>query len=265
MDQWCQQSFLSTENYKDAMEGLMYVRDYRSGTSWFRAAARFISRFTFDPLESLGVNMGLIKSRQKTLLWTKESRSRPKQVQHPETQASEATPPRRPPQHVQSPSIELTDYSTVANDGSAVVDTPAMAHSVFPFALTPHRPRNASDASIHEPVLPIFERFRRSDDSSRPLVTALSDIHRSRASSTHHNRRGSEYADPRSSSEYALSPSSPYGEPIGYGERLDVDTSTLQIRQGYRRKNSEPDSPPLDVAIAGAVSEHDALGISIAR
>jgi hypothetical protein len=233
----------------------MYTRDYRSGTYWIRAATRFVSRFTFAPLESLGVNMGLIKSRQKTLVWTKESKAGSEQVQLPDGQVSEA-------RHVTSPSFALTDYSTAPHDECAMDDSPAMAHSLFPLALTPHRPRTASDTSIHEPVLPIFQRFRRSDDSSRPLVTAPPDIHRWRASSTHHNRRVTEETDLRSSSEHALSPSSPLGEASAHGGRLEVNTRTLQSRQGYRRRNSDPGSPPHDVAITGAYGSSMRWGLA---
>jgi hypothetical protein len=46
----------------------MYTRGYRSWTFWMRTVFRFISRYTLDSLESLAVNMGLIKLRQKTLV-----------------------------------------------------------------------------------------------------------------------------------------------------------------------------------------------------
>ncbi|KAF2829583.1 hypothetical protein CC86DRAFT_318980 [Ophiobolus disseminans] len=259
--EWCQQSFLSTEIYEDAMTGLGYTRDYRCWTYWFRAASRFISRFTFDPLESLGVKFGLIKSRQKTLVWTRKHHHDP-DLSHQRVQ------PLVPlPRHVSSPSIELTDYSTVPHDESAIQDTPAMAHSLFPPAITTRRPRNESDASFTEPTLPIYEQYRRSDDrqsderpsddSHRPLIQRPSDVHRSRASSASRrtsgeaqrggeDRRSSKATDGRSSSEYMLSPTSPLEEQSGFGGWLGLNT-TVQSRQGYRRANSDPGSPPFEM------------------
>ena len=243
------------------MKGLIYTREYRSLTYWFRAAFRFLSKFTFDPLESLGVNFGLIKSRQKTLVWERKERD--------ELERSQTRRPRPTPRHPTSPSIELTDYSTVPHDESVIQDTPAQAHSLFPPAITTRRPRNESDASITDPILPIYEQYRRSDDSQRPLVQRPSDVHRSRAGSSsrrvsgeaHYDvegRRSSEVTDARSSSDYMLSPTSPDGLQ-GFGGWLGLDT-TVQSRQGYRRANSDPGSPPIDlVAQAGA----SGLGIDL--
>ena len=243
------------------MIGLVYTRDYRSWTYWFRATFRFISKFTFDPLESLGVKFGLIKSRQKTLVWTRKHNWDP------------PTPPEQPPPtmpgHVASPSIELTDYSTAPHDDSAIQDTPAMAHSLFPPANTIRRPRNESDASFTESALPIYEQYRISDDSNRPLIQYPSDVRRSRVASTSEHsrrasgegRRSSEYADARSSGEYTLSPASPPDEQPSFGGWLGLNT-TVQSRQGYRRANSDPGSPPVDV-VAEVEAGGSGLGINM--
>lgn len=248
------------------MVGLTYTRDYRSWTYWFRAASRFVSRFTFDPLESLGVKFGLIKSYQKTLVWTRKH--------HHEPDLSQPCAPLLPrlPRHVSSPSIELTDYSTIPHDESANQDTPAMAHSLFPPAITTRRTRNESDASYTEPMLPIYEYYRRSEDSHTPLVQQPPDVHRSRASSsrrisgeTQHvveDRGDSEVTDERSSSEYILSPMSPPHDHSSFSGWLGLNT--VQSRQGYRRANSDPGSPPFDV-VAEVQEEQNALGISLSH
>jgi hypothetical protein len=254
---WCQQSFLSTEDYKDAMNGLRMTRDYRALTYSFRATSRFVAKFTFDPLESLGVRIGLIKMRQKTLVWTKTHFHDP--------------PPRRPPprpasQHAASPFIELTLSPDSLYDEGAFRDTPAMAHSLFPPAHTNRRSRNESDASFTESTLPIYEQYRTSDDSHRPWIQRPSDVHRSRATPANHDgrhkqdrRRSSELSEPRSSSEYLLSPTSIYLDQSTYGGRLVLD-ATVQSRQGYRRANSDPGSPPMDVV---AEVERSGLGIDL--
>ncbi|KAH7061917.1 hypothetical protein BKA63DRAFT_191724 [Paraphoma chrysanthemicola] len=256
--EWCQQSFLSTEVYQDAMDGLHMTRDYRSLTYWFRVASRFVSKFTFDPLESLGVSFGLIKAKQKTLVWTKTHTWDPKVIpDNPTTEPSSATA------HKPSPSIELTDYSTLPQGESAAQDTPAMAHSLFPPALTTRRPRYESDASHHEPSLPIYQQFRTSDDSQRPFIQRPSDVHRSRApSSSDHGRRSSEARRDsemtgRSSSEYAASPSSPPEDQPSFGGWLGLNSS-FRGRHGYQRTNSDPGSPPVDMV---AEVEENALGI----
>jgi hypothetical protein len=234
------------------------TRDYRSMTYWLRVASRFVSKFTFDPLESLGVKFGLIKTRQKTLVWTKTHDWNPKVDANPLTEPSTATAA-----HHASPSIELTDYSTVAQGESAIQDTPAMAHSLFPPALTTRRPRNESDASHHEPALPIYEQYRTSDDSHRRLIQRPSDVHRSRApSSSERGRRSSEARREsdiagRSSSEYATSPASPPDEQPSFGGWLGLGSS-FRGRQGYQRTNSDSGSPPDDIA---AEAQQDALGI----
>ncbi|KAH8728553.1 hypothetical protein GQ44DRAFT_747435 [Phaeosphaeriaceae sp. PMI808] len=251
--EWCQQSFLSTEVYQDAMKGLRMTRDYRYLTYWFRASFRYLSKYTFDRLESFCVDLGLIKSRQKTLLWTKSHKWDPILPREPSVEKAS--------ENAFSPSIELTDYSTIVLDDAEVHNTPAMAHSLFPPAITSRRPRNESDASFTAPSLPIYEQYRTSDDSSRPLIQRPSDVHRSRAtSSTGHvtspsreGRRSSEFTD---SDEYLLSPMGPSST---FGGWLGLN-STVQSRQGYRRANSDPGNLPVDI-IAGV--EMDGLAISL--
>lgn len=246
------------------MNGLRMTRDYRALTYWFRAAFRFISKYTFDPMEMLGEKMGFIKKRQKTLVWTKKH-----------THEYDNTKMTRPPtsrgaNHAASPSIELTVYP---DDGhgridSAVQDTPAMAHSLFPPAITPRRPRNESDASFTEPSLPIYQQFRTSHDgeASDALLQRPSEVHRSRAASRDNSlresgerRRSSEVSEHGSSDELLLSPTAVPSERPMFGGWTGLDTA-MQSRKGYQRANSDPGSSPDLVAIG---SEQDGLGIIV--
>jgi hypothetical protein len=198
------------------MAGLQRTRKYRALTYWFRAASRFISRFTFDPLESLAVKFGLISTRQKTLFWTKDC------TYNPPFRTQLDGPVLR---HVASPSIELTLLPD---------ETPTMAHSHFPPAHTTRRTRNESDGS-----LPIYEQYRTSEDFNWPLIRLPSDVHRSRASRSQDRRRSSELSDTQLGSEYLLSP-----EVIPPEHHIFGGWPTVQSRQGYRRANSDPGNPP---------------------
>ncbi|KAH7394856.1 hypothetical protein DE146DRAFT_63761 [Phaeosphaeria sp. MPI-PUGE-AT-0046c] len=255
--EWCQQSFLSTDDYESAMNGLRMTRDYRALTYWLRAASRFVSKYTFDPLESLGVSTGLIKTRQKTLVWTKKHTYDPKIVRAPSTRAAN---------HAASPSIELTVYPDHGRLDSAVQDTPAMAHSLFPPAITPRRPRNESDASFTEPSLPIYEQYRISHEDAGLSIQRPSEVHRSRAASQDYSqrtsgerRRSSEVSERRSSNEFLLSPTSLSTERPVFGEWTGLDTE-MQSRRGYQRANSDPGSPPDLVVVMG---EQGGLGIDV--
>jgi hypothetical protein len=234
---WCQQSFLSTDDYKGAMAGLQRTRKYRAITYWFRAASRFISKFTVDPLECLCVELGLVSKRQETLVWTKQYTHDP---------PLKTDPSKSGRQHVASPSIELTIFPDSLYEDITLQETPAMAHSLFPPAHTTRRARNESDASLPEPNLPIYERYRSSEDSNWPLIQRPSDVHRSRAAPsgqrTQDRRRSSEISETRSSSEYLLSP-----EIIAPEHHVFGEWPTVQSRQGYRRANSDPGIPPVDL------------------
>jgi hypothetical protein len=136
-----------------------------------------------------------------------------------------------------------------------------MAHSLFPPARRPGRPRNESDASFTEPGLPIYDKYRTSDDSNRPfartnncsnwsLIRRPSDVHHARTGPTYVGRRpsderdgrgSSDFTEHRSSSEFMLSPTSLHDEQLVFGEWL----GSVQSRQGYQRVNSDPGSPPI--------------------
>jgi hypothetical protein len=67
--EWCLQAHLSTESYKDAMNGLWRVRRFRRFTFWLR----FPASFAVIVVNNLGRNLGIRKSRKrKTLIWKRE-------------------------------------------------------------------------------------------------------------------------------------------------------------------------------------------------
>jgi hypothetical protein len=225
------------------MDGLRMTRYYRSLTYFLRVAFRKLSKYTFDPLEGLGVMTGLIKTRQKTLMWTKRHSWDPAvslpqvlPVNEPSTQPLAA-----------SPSIQLTDFSTTAwhPEEFDAQETPAMAHSLFPPAISTRRPRNESDASLNDLPLPIYAQVRTSEESAvAPLIQRPSDVHRSRATprTSGEYRRSSDSVDVTLSGEHNLSPTSPPHDST-FGGWVGLEAS-VHNRSGYRRANSEPGSPP---------------------
>ncbi|KAL1612211.1 hypothetical protein SLS60_000435 [Paraconiothyrium brasiliense] len=252
--EWCQQSFLSTEDYEDARQGLRMTRIYRNWTFFFRRLSRLLSRFTFDPLERLAVAIGLIKHPQKTLLWTKVHTHDPDiPIPGPST-----------PRPHGNPSIELSDFSTaMVRDDSQhshhAYETPAMAHSLFPPAIPQRRPRQDSDSSAARPSPSLLgQRYgspseslskRPSHDSSlsmSPLLQRPLEAHHQRERAGSANSTIPDHDDRRSSGEeYGLaSPTSP----VRVGEQspfLEMGIGGMvQSRQGYVRANSDPGSPP---------------------
>ena len=158
--EWCQQSFLTTEDYEDARKGLRMTRIYRRLTFSFRRISRLLSRFTFDPMERLGVAIGLIKYPQKTLLWTKEHTHDPDipiamlQIVRPHG----------------IPAVEPSDFSTamVRDDSQQshhAHETPAQAHSLFPPVIPQRRARHDSESS----AVRTLPSFRGHGSSSSPL------------------------------------------------------------------------------------------------
>lgn len=257
--EWCQQSFLSTEDYDDARQGLRMTRIYRHWTFPFRSLSRLLSRFTFDPMERFAVAIGLVKYRQKTLLWTKIHTHDPDIALPAPLQTS------RPHGN---PSIELSDFSNaMARDDSqhshahAAHETPAMAHSLFPPAIPRYRPRQDSDASAARPSPsppllhgignpapsaspPSLLAHRPSHDSAlsfAPLLQRPSEAHHHREHAGSATAVQSDERDPRSSGEEfgLISPVSP----VRVGEYTPC-LGMVQSRQGYMRVNSDPGSPP---------------------
>lgn len=67
--EWCQQSFMSTEDYGDAMNGLRRTRTYKRWTFPIRYIWRAIWWILY-PMKQLMLMFGLLKSKHMPLLWT---------------------------------------------------------------------------------------------------------------------------------------------------------------------------------------------------
>ncbi|KAH6629181.1 hypothetical protein C7974DRAFT_453768 [Boeremia exigua] len=198
--EWCQQSFLSTEDYDAAMRGLRRTRAYRKFTFAARVLARGVARYTLTPLEGVALKVGLIKAKQHTIVWTHKHTWDPV----PRGPAGEAAdPPYSPPPH----------------------DTPALAHSPFPPTISvsaPARERHTQDAYA-----------RGSDDAGVPLM-APAEAHRARSVSVSSDERPSHE---RHSRELEMR-SVPAGDET-FGGWLGLNPS-LQPRHAYRRAGSDP-------------------------
>ncbi|OAL45334.1 hypothetical protein IQ07DRAFT_684268 [Pyrenochaeta sp. DS3sAY3a] len=248
--EWCQQSYISTEHYPDAMAGLRMTRKYRHWTFFFRWLSRFVSKYTLDPLEKLGIIIGLLKRPQKTILWTKGHTWDPPIIGIP--------PPNDPAQDYHSqiyppvlPDIALTDFSLSAPDPNKSQtthlesvpsyaqpdlphDTPAAPHSLFPPAIPIYRPRSTSDVSSR-PRSPSSlsyapARLSTSDEAAVPLITAPESIHRDMSMRTSLDTR-------TSYEEAASSPLTPVD--VERGGAWTAEGERVERRAGYRRKASD--------------------------
>lgn len=222
--EWCQQSFLSTEDYTDAMKGLRLTRAYRRYTYIPRRFARFMAKYTLDRLENLAFKCGLINAQQQTLRW--EGRS---------TRKSTAPPAAQPvtiaSRLLTSIDIRLTDfdsqplYSPHIQDTQAQ-DTPALAISSFPDAIPANHQRTDSGSFLQSPPRPSYQA-RNSGDSGFPLLP--------RPSEAHHGRDSSSSDERRRSREGAITPISIAGESSMFAGWQGLGP---QPRQSYRRANS---------------------------
>ena len=217
--EWCQQSFLSTEDYGEAMRGLQLTRSYRHYTYFARKFARFIAEYTLDPLETLAYTVGLINAPQQTLRWEKHPRQ--DSEGSPTTQAAPA-----PPRYLSSPHIELTDFDSQPLYSPHVQETPALAISSFPDAVSMNHQRTDSGSFLQSPPRPKYEA-RNSGDSSSPLLQRPSEVHR--------NRDSSSSDEHRKSGEGSITPISLSGEQDIFNGWQGLGP---QPRQGYRRANS---------------------------
>ncbi|KAF2998563.1 hypothetical protein E8E13_005687 [Curvularia kusanoi] len=221
--EWCQQSFLSTEDYEDAMRGLRRTRSYRKYTYFVRVLARCVARYTLDPLEWVSYKIGLIKTTQQTIFWTKNHTWDP-----------------RAPQRLWPPTLELTDLSEGPVAASHVKETPALAHSQFPPAIPFGRQRTESEASLRP--LPHHQGYyhRGSAESSTPLIQRPSEAHwtahRADQLATEQYRLSADYT------EIALSTADEQAPHQGW---LGLHTA-LQPRHTYRRSNSDAGSSSFD-------------------
>lgn len=229
--EWCQQSFLSTENYNDAMEGLKMTRSYRQYTYFVRVFARFIARYTLQPLEWLSYKVGLIKTMQDTVFWTKNHHWDPVVPQRP----------RRG--DVVTPTFEYTDFSNVPLANIHTQETPILAHSLFPPAIPPGRQRTESDTSVRPSCRPDYQ-YRTSDDSYSPLIRRPSEAHtgqRTDSLSSDEHRVSIDHTIMSSSSTHEQAPFTGW---LGLNPGLN---SAAHPRLAYRRNNSDPGNPPSDL------------------
>jgi hypothetical protein len=234
--EWCQQSFLSTEDYGEAMKGLRMTRRYRSATFFVRRAARAVLWATLDQVERLAIMVGVIRKKRKTLLWTKKHTWSPDISDQPPMTSGRG-------QQNTSPSIELTDYDATHAQPQ---DTPAMPHSLFPPAINTRRPRNDSDAPLNP--LNSGDRPRNTSDASFSPFSPPRPPRPSNESSAPLLQRPAQAhqygeAEARTSSEAGRvsfqTPFIDHATPIHQEGWLGTE-SAVQSRQGYRRANSDP-------------------------
>ncbi|KAF2634402.1 hypothetical protein P280DRAFT_413855 [Massarina eburnea CBS 473.64] len=248
--EWCQQSFLSTEDYIDAMNGLRMTRIYRHWTFPFRLLSRFITKYTLGIVSKLLSSLKLIKVPQKTLLWEK------RHTWNPAISYLASITETRRPDHRTNPSIELTDFSipTERNDPQHVQETPATAHSLFPPASSKSHSRQDSDSSVLRSSSPTFRHpsheymgsplsEHANHESHVSLIPRPAEIH----PHTYRKSVGSAVSDEESrhSSEYYGSPSSLDDPLLGRSGGI----VGVQSRQGYARANSDPGSPTTEAGL----------------
>ncbi|PVH95917.1 hypothetical protein DM02DRAFT_536337 [Periconia macrospinosa] len=224
--EWCQQSFLSTEIYADALQGLRRTRMYRHWTYVFRVIVRIAMKYTLDFAADLAYRAKMIKKPQDTLLWHKEHTWNPPPK---ELMTYNTSVPSNDPRD--NPSFEFRDFSTpMQRDPSRQsFETPAMAHSLLPPTIPRGRPRNDSDSSNTRPLPP--SPPRPSHDSETLLVRRPSVTH------PHHYREhaGSAVVDdePWHGSDVFWSPVESRDDGQTFYPSLGVERrATIQNRQG---------------------------------
>ncbi|KAE8859882.1 hypothetical protein PTNB29_07113 [Pyrenophora teres f. teres] len=165
--EWCQQSFLSTEKYGEAMAGLRRTRRWRRGMAWVRwgvGGVVGVVGWMGRGIERMALKCGLVKTVQKTLVWSKGEEG-------VGTERVAATTTIAP--------AELMHYTPNFNSNSNHNDNTTWnpIHQPSPFVectLSPPTPgishrRNESDASSN-PLDPLTLPPRPSEDSSSPLI-----------------------------------------------------------------------------------------------
>ncbi|RMZ72545.1 glutamine-dependent nad(+) synthetase [Pyrenophora seminiperda CCB06] len=160
--EWCQQSFMSTENYDAAMNGLRRTRKYRSWTFFARQASRALSYVSVHQLEKLAILGGIVKKPQKTLLWTRGCK--------------ESSSVQRLGRQYAAPAVALTRESNNDdnNNNNAVLlrvqEPSAIVERTLslPASGAFYR-RHESDASLSPPNF-LGLPLRLSADSSTPLI-----------------------------------------------------------------------------------------------
>jgi hypothetical protein len=215
------------------------TRAYRHWTFAFRITSRVVSRYTLDILAEIAFRVGIVKKPQMTLLWQKGHTWNPS-IPHPSFEANlDASG------HRTNPSIELSDFSMpIVRDNCQIHETPAMATSLSPPAISQRRSRHDSDSSATRPHVSSYHgpfhdyassiAQRPSHESHAPLIQHPSEAH----PHYYRDRAGSVISDDESSERVSLH--APLMVVTG-GELMG-----LQSRHGYPRANSDPGSPPTE-------------------
>lgn len=264
--EWCQQSFLSTEDYENARQGLRMTRMYKYATFPLRKLSRTLSRFTFDPMGRFAVATGLIKYPQKTLLWTRTHTHDPDN-----TIPAQMDTPR--PQN--NPSIRLSDVSnTVVGDSSQYLheypayETPAISqHTPRAHTKVSTNQHSPSPSLLHgighhtpslSPLSPTYPAQRPSYDSTlsvAPLLQRTLEAHRQRELAGSATSMQSDEHDARSSGEEheLMSPVN-----VGRAGEYTPFLGMVQSRQRYTRATSDAGSPPgvdaLGIQMGGVIN-----------
>jgi hypothetical protein len=229
------------------MQGLQRTRLYRHWTYYARRLSRALIKVTIEPVERLGIHLQLLK-KQETLLWKRKHTWNPPLIVPTKTTIvkNKAALPSR---HAASPSIELTDYSTMVNPPTPQ-DTPAMPHSLFPPAISVRRARaeqfSFTPSSGSSSSLSDRNRYRDSDDSSSPLVVRPADAH-------HAGSRCSDSPsdEERENSEMLMEAQKEQG---GLGIRAGSVGQGVMGRQRYKRAGSDAGTEKADVDLERGVS-----------
>jgi hypothetical protein len=205
------------------MQGLRRTRVYRHWTFYARRISRGLIKVTLEPVERLAISANLVK-KQDTLLWQRTHIWAP------------PAPPQNtalPPHYVASPSIELTDYSTVLSTEFATQEVPAMPHSLFPPAISVRRARAEGFAFEQSPLPSGWHQSRNSDESVSPLVSRPVGAHQAGS------QRSDSLSDEECSSGDALLEVSPPDS-----ENSGLGLTAVMGRQRYIRANSDPRVDP---------------------
>jgi hypothetical protein len=225
------------------MQGLQRTRLYRHWTYYARRLSRALIKVSIEPVERFGIHLRLLK-KQETLLWKRKHTWNP-----PLIVPTTTNKPALLSRHAASPSIELTDYSTIISPPTPQ-DTPAMPHSLFPPAISVRRARaeqfSFTPSSGSSSSLSDGNRRRGSDDSSSPLVVRPVDAH-------HAGSRCSDSPsdEERENSEMLVEVQS---EQAGLGIRVGSAGQGVVGRQRYKRAGSDAGAQKADVDLERGVS-----------
>ncbi|KAF2756578.1 hypothetical protein EJ05DRAFT_539505 [Pseudovirgaria hyperparasitica] len=200
--EWMQQSWLHTEDYNDAMDGLRKMRTYKRYTYWFRIMSRYFLLATVHPIHGLFRWVGIVRKRQKSLLWTRHGVwGKPTPSSSPSyTQPLISDPhPSGTNHHFPSISIDLAPIQRPITPHNGL---PVSWASLSPPVSQPMTRNSSSDSSLHTPTHTQNRPRYSSDASLLPYRPPNPDA------STH------TLARPRSSTDVSTRTTSPLRTPF---------------------------------------------------